>query len=148
MGFAPGIFCRTPTFYIGGGTAQNIGNVRDDSQGTASFQSTGNYSANVGVLIPFGSTVYSDCKRLASQIATDREISSDLSMIRACASLDQEGIIVDPNKFPTLNRCVIRSGEQPLTLQRAKAMRSVALDPAAKQKAFNLKSPKTEVIKN
>jgi hypothetical protein len=148
MGFAPGVFCRTPTFYIGGGTAQNMGNVRDDVQGTASYQNTGNYSANVGVLIPFGSTVYSDCKRLASQIATDREISSDLSMIRACASLDQEGIIVDPNKFPTLTRCVIRSGEQPLTIQRAKAMRSVALDPAARQKTLIPKAPKTEIIKN
>ena len=148
MGFAPGVFCRTPTFYIGGGTAQNMGNVRDDVQGTASYQNTGNYSANVGVLIPFGSTVYSDCKRLASQIATDREISSDLSMIRACASLDQEGIIVDPNKFPTLTRCVIRSGEQPLTIQRAKAMRSVALDPAVRQKTLIPKAPKTEIIKN
>ena len=148
MGFAPGVFCRTPTFYIGGGTAQNMGNVRDDVQGTASYQNTGNYSANVGVLIPFGSTVYSDCKRLASQIATDREISSDLSMIRACASLDQEGIIVDPNKFPTLTRCVIRSGEQPLTIQRAKAMRSAALDPAARQKIVIPKAPKTEIIKN
>jgi hypothetical protein len=148
MGFAPGVFCRTPTFYIGGGTAQNIGNVRDDTQGTASYQNTGNYSANVGVLIPFGSTVYSDCKRLASQIATDREISSDLSMIRACASLDQEGIIVDPSKFPTLTRCVIRSGEQPLTIQRAKAMKTIALDTVSKSKQLILKSPKTEIIKN
>jgi hypothetical protein len=69
-------------------------------------------------------------------------------MIRACASLDQEGIIVDPNKFPTLTRCVIRSGEQPLTIQRAKAMRSAALDPAARQKMAIPKAPKTEIIKN
>ena len=85
MGFAPGVFCRTPTFYVGAGTGQNIGDTMDTlNNGTSQYSQ--NYNANLGVLIPFGSTIVSDCKRLAGQIARDREISSDLSMIRACAA--------------------------------------------------------------
>lgn len=148
MGFAPGIFCRTPTFYIGGGTGQNVGNTLDTLE-NGSYQYTHNYNANVGLLVPLGSSVQRDCKRLAEQIAKDREISSDLSMIRACASLDNEGIIVDPSKFPTLSRCVISTGQPPLTVARAKAMQSVR----AEQEFLNRQAtptvrPKTEAIKN
>jgi hypothetical protein len=148
MGFAPGIFCRTPTFYIGGGTGQNVGNTLDTLE-NGSYQYTHNYNANVGLLVPLGSSVQRDCKRLAEQIAKDREISSDLSMIRACASLDNEGIIVDPSKFPTLSRCVISTGQPPLTVARAKAMQAVR----AEQESLNRQAtptvrPKTEAIKN
>lgn len=149
MGFAPGIFCRTPTFYIGGGTGQNVGNTLDTLE-NGSYQYTHNYNANIGLLIPLGSSVLRDCKRLAEQIAKDREISSDLSMIRACAALDKEGIIVDPNKFPTLTRCVVEQGQPPLTVARAKAMQAMR----AEQELMNRQAPppaarpKTEAIKN
>ena len=36
-------------------------------------------------------------------------------MIRACAALDKEGIIVDANKF-TLSKCVINPGDPPLSV--------------------------------
>lgn len=145
-GFAPGIFCRTPTFYVGGSTGQNLGNTMDTFE-TGSYQYTHNYSANMGILLPFGSTVQRDCKRLAEQIAKDREISSDLSMIRACASLDNEGIIVDPSKFPTLGRCVINPGQPPLTVARAKAMQAIQAEQRQMQRTLT-PAPKTEVIKN
>lgn len=149
MGFAPGIFCRTPTFYIGGGTGQNVGRAIDTFD-ASSYQYTQNYNANVGLLVPFGSSVQRDCKRLAEQIARDREISSDLSMIRACASLDSEGIIVDASKFPTLGRCVINPGQPPLTVARAKAMQSLRVEQSTlnRQAAPAPSSSKTEVIKN
>jgi len=146
MGFAPGIFCRTPTFYIGGGTGQNVGNTMDTIN-NGSYQYTHNYNANIGIVMPFGSTVQRDCKRLAEQIAVDREISSDLSMIRACASLDNEGIIVDSDKFPTLSRCVIKPGQPPLTVARAKAMRQ--LQSLQENKSIRPTArPKSEVIKD
>jgi hypothetical protein len=146
MGFAPGIFCRTPTFYIGGGTGQNVGNTMDTIN-NGSYQYTHNYNANIGIVMPFGSTVQRDCKRLAEQIAVDREISSDLSMIRACASLDNEGIIVDSDKFPTLSRCVIKPGQPPLTVARAKAMRQ--LQSLQENKSIRpIAKPKSEVIKD
>jgi len=146
MGFAPGIFCRTPTFYVGAGTGQNVGNTLDTFQ-VGSYQYTHNYNANLGILLPFGSTIQRDCKRLAEQIAKDREISSDLSMIRACASLDSEGIIVDPAKFPTLSRCVISSGQPPLTVSRAKAMQAIQIEQQQRRRSSSA-APKTEIIKN
>ena len=84
MGFAPGVFCRTPTFYVGGGTGQNLGNTMDTLD-NGSYQYTHNYNANIGIIIPFGSTIIGDCKRVAEQIALDREIAYDLAMIKACA---------------------------------------------------------------
>ena len=147
-GFAPGIFCRTPTFYLGAGTGQNVGNTMDTFQ-TGSYQYTHNYNANAGFLMPFGS-VLEDCKALAKQIAADRQISSDLSMIRACASLDNEGIIVDPGKFPTLTRCVIKPGDPPLTVARAKAMQDIQVQQQRQRRQGLVApaSPKIEVIKN
>ena len=141
-GFAPGIFCRTPTFYVGGGSGHNLGNTIDTFE-VGSYQHTQNYNANVGLLVPFGSSVLSNCKKLAEQIAVDRQISSDLSMIRACAALDKEGILVDSKKFPTLSRCVIRSGEPPLSVARAKAMLSMQKKKVPPQPS----SSKTEIIK-
>jgi len=145
MGFAPGVFCRTPTFYVGAGTGQNLGSTMDTFN-VGSDQYSQNYNANLGILLPFGSTIQRDCKRLAEQIAKDREISSDLSMIRACASLDNEGIIVDPDKFPTLSRCVIASGQPPLTVARAKAMQAIQIEQ--QQRRRSLPASKIEVIKN
>ena len=145
MGFGPGIFCRTPTFYIGGGTGQNLGNTMDTLD-NGSYQYTHNYNANIGLLIPLGSTIVRDCKRLAEQTAIDREISSDLSMIRACASLDNEGIIVDPKKFPTLSRCVIAQGDPPLTVARARALQAIQNEQQRRRQ--QIAAPKTEVIKN
>ena len=80
-GFGPGIFCRTPTFYVGGGTGQNFGNTMDTFE-TGSYQHTQNYNANLGLLVPMGSSVLRDCKRLANQIASDREIH-DSSLCRS-----------------------------------------------------------------
>ena len=148
MGFGPGIFCRTPTFYIGGGTGQNLGNNFDDAQGVQSYQYSHAYNANIGLLVPFGSSVQRDCKRLAEQISKDREISSDISMIRACASLDSEGIIIDPNKFPTLSKCVISPGQPPLTVARAKAMMSIRSEQQQREvQQNNMRFPKNEVLK-
>jgi len=147
MGFGPGIFCRTPTFYIGAGTGQNLGSTVDTFDATSS-QSSQNYNANFGILLPFGSTVQRDCKRVAEQIAQDREISSELSMIRACAALDNEGILVDSSKFPTLTRCLIKPGEPPLTVMRAKAMLSIQNRQLSQKPATSPAKPKREIIKN
>ena len=55
MGFAPGVFCRTPTLYVGG----NIGHVKQDNFDP--IQESGNRnttsSMNAGVLFPFGSRI-------------------------------------------------------------------------------------------
>lgn len=104
FGFGPGIICRTPSMYVGGNWGQGNQNNLDIANNTSS-QNTLSYQANVGVVVPFGSPTIADCNELSRQIAVDRKISTDLSLIRACASLEKEGITVDPERFPYLERC-------------------------------------------
>ena len=115
FGFGPGIFCRMPALFISGnlnkGEAHNYYSSSANLPG--SFNDNWNYGGNVGVVFPFGSSVQEYCKSVARQTAIDREVSTQLSMIRACAALIKEGIRVDPEKFPLLNPCVIDEG-QPL----------------------------------
>lgn len=106
-GFGPGIFCRTPMIHMGGNWGRAFLDAYDPVQ--ASGNSNINYAVNVGLQIPIASSVLDDCKRLVAAIARDREISSQLSMLRTCAQLKKEGLIVDPEKFPMLSPCVDKS---------------------------------------
>jgi hypothetical protein len=103
VGFGPGIFCRTPTLFIGGNYGQNQLNAFDAV--TESGNAANNYSFNMGLVVPFGSSALEACKRIAAVTVQDREISTQLSMIRACAQLQREGIRVDPEQYPLLEKC-------------------------------------------
>ena len=104
-GFGPGVFCRTPILYVGGNYGNNALNNYDPIQGNIPGNVSNNFSANVGIVIPFASQILSSCNQLAYVIARDKEISSQLSMLRLCAQLDREGLIVDPIKYPLLKPC-------------------------------------------
>ena len=107
QGFAPGIFCRTPTIYLGGTFSQSDQNNFDllNESGT----NTDGVQVTTGILIPFGSKIINTCKDLASTITKDRKISSQLSLLRACADLKKNGIDVN-NKviesLPLLSPCL------------------------------------------
>ena len=103
VGFGPGIFCRTPALFVGGNYGQNELDSFDAV--TDSGNNANNFSVNLGLVVPFGSSVVESCKRLASLTVQDREISTQLSMIRACASLQKDGIRVDPDVYPLLEKC-------------------------------------------
>ena len=103
LGFGPGIFCRTPTIYLGGNGGQARLNAFDPVQ--ESGNDTRNYAFNMGILYPFGSSALADCKSLVKTIALDRKISSQLSMIKACHDLHKRGITVDSSIYPLLEPC-------------------------------------------
>jgi hypothetical protein len=103
-GFGPGIFCRTPSLYMGGNWGQTNQNNLDIANNT-SLNNNESYSANIGIVVPFGSSILKDCAELSRQITLDRKISTELSLIRACSQLEKEGIRVDPDKFPFLEKC-------------------------------------------
>ena len=103
VGFGPGVFCRTPTLYIGGNAGRNSLDAFD--QVTESGNVAKNYAVNAGIVYPFGSSAIEACKTLAKTISRDREISTQLSMIKACADLEVKGIHVDPEVFPLLKSC-------------------------------------------
>lgn len=105
IGFGPGIFCRTPSLNLGG-TIGGSSNTSDNPNFGGNSNNSQNASGYVGILVPFGSSVLRDCQRLGAQIVRDRQISTELSMIRACKALEREGIKVDPLKYPLLALCV------------------------------------------
>ena len=107
QGFAPGIFCRTPTIYLGGTLSETDQDNFDliNQSGT----NTDGFTINTGILIPFGSKIIDTCKRLAKTITTDREIASQLSLLRACADLQTNGIDVSDKvvkSLPLLAPCL------------------------------------------
>ena len=110
FGFAPGIFCRTPSLYIGGNWGKGYLDAYDPIQ--TSGNNNLNYALNAGIVVPFGSQIIDYCKQLAYATARDREISSQLSMLRTCAQLEKEGLTVDPIKFPLLRACAKEEATQ------------------------------------
>ena len=131
VGFGPGIFCRTPTLFLGGNYGENQLDSFDAI--SESGNEANNYSVNAGLVFPFGSPAQRSCNRLASLIVQDREISTQLSMIRACASLQRDGIKVDPELYPLLEKCSTNVlGPKPPSA-RAAAPRRVAPQPRPQQ---------------
>ena len=115
VGFGPGIICRTPSMFM----LTNLGKVDTDNFDEFTFNGARNqsFSGTIGMTFPFGSSAVEDCKTMARQLAKDRVISTELSLIRTCVSLAKDGIIVDPLKFPSLHKCVVKEGEPSLTAQ-------------------------------
>lgn len=102
-GFAPGVYCRTPTFYIGGGygSANSYGYDEETRALT-----TGHGQVAAGMLLPFGSSVLKDCAQMAKALTERAIVANEVALIRACHELKKSGIVIDPVKFPTLARCV------------------------------------------
>ena len=105
VGFGPGVFCRTPSLFVGGNYGQNELDAFDAVSNSGN--DANNFSVNAGIVLPFGSPALRSCNRLAAITVQDREISTQLSMIRACAQLQREGIRVDPELYPMLEKCTV-----------------------------------------
>ena len=116
FGFGGGVVCRTPSLYVStnAGAAENSNYTTLGNTGGNNL----NYGGTIGFVVPLASPIIDYCKRVAHQTALDKEISTQLSLIKACASLQKERINVDPIKFPLLSKCVIRDGEPPLVLSK------------------------------
>tara|TARA_Y100000739_G_scaffold87147_1_gene74359 strand:- start:887 stop:1522 length:636 start_codon:yes stop_codon:yes gene_type:complete len=140
IGFGTGYVCRTPSVVI------NTSVASADSENWAALGNSGTYGENItgsiGLVFPFGSKVMNYCETIAKQTAKDKEISTQLSMLRACASLKKEGISVDPNKFPLLSDCVVEFGEPELSLDYKKISNKIA-----KQEPKKIKKPKLKLTK-
>lgn len=127
VGFGPGVFCRTPTLFVGGNYGKNQLDAYDAV--TESGNRANNWSGNMGLVVPFGSSALQACKRLAAITVQDREISTQLSMIRACASLQREGIKVDPEQYPLLEKCAVSVLGQPNNAPATQQMRQTTQMP-------------------
>ena len=99
-GFDPGVYCRTPTFYLGSG--YGLAN----SYSGANDASTQMKQISAGVLIPFGSSVLEDCAQLASALTSRAIVANEVALARVCFDLKKDKITIDPVKFPALAVCI------------------------------------------
>jgi len=100
-GFAPGVYCRTPTFYIGAGNGYATSWADQGADvGTNLTQIT------AGVLVPFGSSVLKDCARMAAALTERATVANEVALVRFCNELKKDKITIDPVKFPALAKCV------------------------------------------
>jgi hypothetical protein len=136
FGFAPGIFCRTPALYLGGNWGKGYLDAYDPIQ--TSGNNNLNYSFNAGVVVPFGSQIIDYCKQLAYATARDREISSQLSMLRTCAQLEKEGLVVDPFKFPLLKACAKDEPSQASSSKNTQSKPPTKQEPSLKPKTIRV----------
>jgi len=143
FGFAPGVFCRTPAVFAGGNlTRGDTDNYSSDITSARTYNDNWNYGGQVGLVLPFGSPVLDYCNKVARQHALDKEISTQLSLIRACASLARDGIVVDPSKYPLLKSCVIKEGDLPLLAPVPQTIKAASTSvPAMAPSQNNQKAP-------
>ena len=99
-GFAPGVYCRTPTFYLGTGYGLANSSAGDNDASTNLTQ------ISAGVLVPFGSSVLKDCALLASALTSRAIVANEVALARVCSELKKDKITIDPVKFPALAVCV------------------------------------------
>ena len=145
LGFGPGIICRTPSFFV----LSNVGKVSTDNFDEFTFNGARNKSINgtFGLTFPFGSSAIEDCKTMARQLARDRVISTELSYIKTCASLAKEGIVVDPNKFPSLKKCYLKEGDPNLTATGIIRKNQSKVNPNNSKNNMNIKQlPKSPLL--
>ena len=112
-GFGPGFFCRTPALFVSGNFQRGDGDnyFSEPADQSMSFSDNNSYGGQIGIVLPFGSPVLEYCKTVARQVSKDKEISTQLSLIRACAALVKEKIAIDPKKFPLLAPCITKPGD-------------------------------------
>ena len=100
FGFAPGIQCPTPELAVGafGGQTNGWGNTGYNTAGN-------NLGGTVMFTMPIGGDTAEYCKQLASEIAKQRRLDTEVNMIRQCAQLANAGITVDVEQFPDFALC-------------------------------------------
>lgn len=99
-GFAPGVYCRTPTFYLGAGNGHANSWAGNNNVGTNHTQ------ISAGVLVPFGSSVLQDCARMAKVLTDRASVANQVALAKACHELKSTGVTIDPKKFPALAVCI------------------------------------------
>ena len=130
FGFGPGIICKTPQLLFNAATGANNTYLDVLSSDSGNSQNSLNLTGSISFAMPLGSSVIQDCQKFAAQIANDRVLSSELSLIRACAQLEKEKLVIDPIKYPNLAKCIpanknISSSSLPVSTSNAPLPRAV-----------------------
>lgn len=100
FGFGIGIYCRGMHLTVGGFGSSSASRLFNNSQST--FDDLG---GAIGLSIPLPSEVSSNCKKLAQEIVKQRQLDTQLNLIKQCAILKKDGITFDVAVFPEFAKC-------------------------------------------
>lgn len=98
-GFGIGINCPTPSLALG---------VFSSGSGSYSggFESSAsNIGGSIAVVIPFGGSIGASCKKLASEIALQRVLDTQITLVKTCIEFNKIGVSIDTTKLPEFEIC-------------------------------------------
>jgi hypothetical protein len=98
-GFGIGINCPTPS--LGLGVFSGISG--SSSSGFTSDAST--LGGSIAIVIPFGGSVGAACRKLASEIARQRVLDTQVTLIKTCIEFKELGVVIDTTKMPEFEVC-------------------------------------------
>ena len=97
--FGPGISCPTPELGVGVFGGANSSFDSEYSNGA------NNYGATLMFTTPLGGDIGKYCKELAREVARQRRLDTEVTMIQQCAQFAQAGVTIDTTKFPDFAVC-------------------------------------------
>ena len=97
--FGPGISCPTPELAFGAFGGSNNAYSSDYSNGG------NNYGATVMFTTPIGGDIAGYCKELVREIARQRQLDTEVTMIQQCAQFARAGVTIDTTQFPEFAVC-------------------------------------------
>lgn len=99
-GFGVGIYCRGMHLSVGGFGSSASSQLFNNNQST--FDDIG---GAIALNIPLPSEITSNCKKLAQEIVKQRQLDTQLNLIKQCAILKKEGIEFEAEVFPEFAKC-------------------------------------------
>lgn len=97
--FGHGIACPTSSIAVNAFTGGS-----DASSG--GYSSSGSaFGGSVSLITPIGGSVGNSCRELAEEVTRQRQLDTQVTLIRVCADLHRSKVVVDYQTFPELEVC-------------------------------------------
>ena len=97
--FGPGISCPTPSL------AANLNYGGGDAWGGGYSSGSGSYGASLSYIHPLGGSIGNACKGLVTEITRQRQLDTDVNLIKVCADMAANNIQIDLKAFPEFKVC-------------------------------------------
>ena len=97
--FGPGISCPTPSL------AANLNYGGGSGWGGGYSSGSGSYGASLSYIHPLGGSIGDACEGLVTEITRQRQLDTDVNLIKVCADMAANGIQIDTKEFPEFKVC-------------------------------------------
>lgn len=97
--FGPGISCPTPSL------AANLNYGGGNGWGGGYSSGSGSYGASLSYIHPLGGSIGDACEGLVTEITRQRQLDTDVNLIKVCADMAANNIQIDLKAFPEFKVC-------------------------------------------